>query len=136
MDAGIKQEPGAGIPLDPPAPQVIRKPFPVDVDETLILEHPEKYPGRAKVEITCYGRTATWAVHEENVEMLKKFVTLGYTAIVWSRTDAVWATAVVKALGLESFVSFVGDKALFYMDDLGADSWMERVWREPGEGEE
>ena len=52
--------------------------------------------------------------------------------IVWSRSGVEWATAVVRALGLDSYVHQVMSKPVVYFDDCPVDTWMkDRVYIKP-----
>lgn len=117
--------------------QEIKKPAIFDVDDTLILWDKSAYPNAPTVTVS-FGKhkDTVLAVHEKNVNLLKKFSRLGYQIMVFSQTGADWAKCIIDALGIEQFVDYYGTKPMFYIDDKGADSWMQRVWRDPVTGKE
>jgi len=103
------------------APRMLPKPVVVDVDDTLILWDLSELPEGVKlIEVDFSGYISKLGIHQKNVNLVKKFAKLGYTVIVWSKTGGDWAQAIVKALKLEQYVSYVGDKPLFYIDDMDA----------------
>jgi hydroxymethylpyrimidine pyrophosphatase-like HAD family hydrolase len=92
-----------------------------DVDDTLIFwDNKCMRPFDGAVEITCpHDGMKTWhRVHERHVGFLKKQKAKGYAVIVWSASGTKWAEAVVKKLGLESYVDFVMSKPIKWVDDL------------------
>lgn len=107
--------------------------FDVDVDDTLILwdrSNPH-YQTLPVVSFPTDAGEATVHVHVKNVATLKKFAKLGYKVYVQSRSGIGHAEAVVKALGLRNYVYCIREKPLFYLDDKAADTWSERIWRDP-----
>ena len=108
----------------------IRNPFYVDVDDTLVCWNISEYDETTFITIEHNGYKTTLMPHEKNINLLKKFAKLGYTVIVHSQSGMEWAEVVVKSLGLEEYVSGIGDKPKYYMDDLPASAWMTRLWRD------
>lgn len=62
--------------------------------------------------------------HKKHIEQLKKHKMRGHTIIVWSAGGWDWASAVVKALGLENFVDLVISKPTWAYDDLQPSEFM------------
>lgn len=108
----------------------------VDCDDTLVLWDRSEYPDLKPVEVTCYGQTSALHAHDKNVNLVRKFHKLGYTIIIWSQTGSEWAEAVGRALGLDECVYSYMTKPMYYLDDLPADSWMKKIWRDPRGGHE
>lgn len=106
-----------------------------DVDDTLVMWNstPEELETRG-VDFTCPGSLVTidedgeqgfapeWKTrllpHRKHIEQLKKHKLRGHTVVVWSAGGYDWAAAVVKALGLETFVDLVISKPTWAYDDL------------------
>lgn len=95
-----------------------------DVDDTLIIHDKSKYPAELHISISCNGRVFIGVPHKKNLLMLEKFFNLGYEIIVWSRTGASWARAVVERLKIGHIVSHCLTKPDFIMDDRDAAYWM------------
>ena len=112
------------------------KPFFSDVDDTLILWDLSKYPDGERVTVEFAGYKTELVRHQKNINLLEKFARLGYTVIVYSRTGADWARAIVEALELQDFVHVYMDKPMFMMDDQEVSEWCApAIWRDP-KGEE
>lgn len=106
-----------------------------DVDDTLVSWNasPEDLEARG-VDFTCPGSMhdidndgnpvycPPWKElllpHRKHIEQLKKHKMRGHTVVVWSAGGYDWAAAVVKALGLESYVDLVISKPIWTYDDL------------------
>lgn len=108
--------------------------FDVDVDDTLILWD-RSNPAYKHLPVVTIPLPliddAVVHVHIKNVATVKKFAKLGYRVYVQSRSGIAWAEAVVKALNLSPYVYAIREKPLFYLDDMSADDWMKRIWRDP-----
>jgi len=110
-------------------------PFPVDVDDTLILYEP--IAGQEEDYILVkdpYEEDTNIRVwpHKAHIKLLKDKKSRRSKIIVWSQSGFEWAAAVVKALELEAYVDFVMTKPHAYMDDLPATEWMgARVYLPP-----
>ena len=119
---------------------IIKKPFLVDVDDTLILWDISKYkddlPDEDMIHFQYGGNDLYAYKHQKNINTVIKLYKMGYHIIVQSQTGWEYAQAVVDALGLSNIVSDVGDKPSFYLDDLSANAWMKRTYRDPITGEE
>jgi hydroxymethylpyrimidine pyrophosphatase-like HAD family hydrolase len=94
----------------------------IDVDDTLIFWDENSYgesSDEARVPIVDPndGMTTNHTVHFRHVQFLKKQYHKGFTVIVWSASGAKWAGAVVKALGLEKYVTACLTKPCKYVDD-------------------
>jgi hydroxymethylpyrimidine pyrophosphatase-like HAD family hydrolase len=112
-----------------------------DVDDTLVMWNatPDELEARG-VDFTCPGALVTidedgtegfapeWKQrllpHRKHIEQLKKHKQRGHTVIVWSAGGYDWAAAVVKALGLETYVDLVISKPTWFYDDLTPDEFM------------
>lgn len=106
-----------------------------DVDDTLVMWNatPEQLEQRG-VDFECPGSLVdidndgnesfapAWKTrllpHRYHIEQLKKHKMRGHTIVVWSAGGWDWAAAVIKALGLESFVDLVISKPTWAYDDL------------------
>jgi phosphoserine phosphatase len=53
-----------------------------------------------------------------NIDLLRDMHARGRTIVVWSAAGWQWAEAVIKALALESYVHYVIEKPIAYVDDL------------------
>lgn len=93
----------------------------VDIDNTLIsweragesMPHPECKP----IEIEFDGRSGVYWVFPFNVESLITHHMKGHAIVVWSGSGHEWAEAVVKALKLEDYVTYVMAKPRWLLDD-------------------
>jgi len=109
----------------------------VDVDDTLVLWNISEFPVERRITVDFKNGPVDLVPHEKNINTLLKFWKLGYTINVWSASGWEWAETIVKALGLESIVTNVGSKPLYYFDDKPCESWMgPRVYRDPKTGTE
>lgn len=104
-----------------------------DVDDTLVMWNstPEELEQRG-VDFECPGslvliddelkESPSWKTrllpHRFHIEQLKKHKMRGHTIIVWSAGGWDWAAAVVKALGLETYVDLCISKPTWAYDDL------------------
>lgn len=61
---------------------------------------------------------------KEHINQLKEHKRRGHVVVVWSAGGSEWAAAVVKAVGLESYVDVVISKPSWYIDDLPANEFM------------
>lgn len=93
-----------------------------DCDDTLINYNAPFTEGHVVVE--CKNRTCLVNVLHDTVRELKRHYNQGQTICVWSGAGYQWAEAVVKALGLESYVHFVMNKPTYYYDDMPCETWM------------
>ena len=84
-----------------------------DVDETLVMWEGTGY-----------------RVNYTHVTSLKHHFLRGHFVIIWSAGGVKWAQRVVKELELEPFVNLVMSKKRWYYDDMPADKWMTRVYKE------
>lgn len=106
----------------------------IDVDSTLVFatgEWPEETEESSRL-ITVGGRE--WLVHEPHVNAILDFAARGHNVVVWSQGGAAWASAVVRALGLEQQVVACLPKPDWIFDDKPVDSWIEpsrRYYKSP-----
>lgn len=116
----------------------IKRPFYVDVDDTLILWNISEYQDRRGEfqTLTLNGYPTEILPHRFNINLVKKFAKMGYMVIVHSQSGIEHARSVVLQLGLEDYVSAVGDKPTFMLDDKGVSGWAAQIWRHPTTGEE
>lgn len=108
-----------------------------DVDDTLIMwERPNSYTDQdSLILVGDDGHfVAVWP-NKKEIESLKAAKVRGHYVRVASQGGQDWAELVVKALGLENYVDSVECKPKWYHDDLPADTWMKRFWKNPNEGE-
>ena len=87
-----------------------------DIDDTLIMWD-ENLKGNT-VCINCDGHLSHMVRSEGNIEELKRHGSRGIDVIVWSKGGYRWAERVVKALGLEKYVSAIMSKPICYYDDI------------------
>lgn len=104
--------------------------LPVDVDGTLIIWRKAEWNDRTIAFINPHtGKSHTVVVHKPNVQLLIERASRGAIIWVWSKSGEAKATAIIKALQLQEYVSFVSDKPFAFMDDEPCSVWMgERVW--------
>lgn len=93
-----------------------------DVDDTLIMWDEYSHSSNAPddyVKVVCPhdGHATFHKVHERHVKFLKKQHAKGFSVVVWSASGTGWASAVVKALGIEAYVDFAMSKPTKYVDD-------------------
>ncbi len=98
---------------------------PFDVDGTLI----EPYRGNGIDSIGVEdplqpGKYLLMVPNYNNIRLLKEEYHRGHEILVWSRGGSEWAVSVIKALGLEQYVSDVYTKPLVYFDDLDIKEWL------------
>jgi phosphoglycolate phosphatase-like HAD superfamily hydrolase len=90
-----------------------------DVDDTLVLWNTDKTEGQ--LFHNPYDNSYTHLKpHKRHIELLKQYKGRGFHVRVWSAGGWQWAEAVVKTLGLESFVDSIETKPAKYIDDLEA----------------
>lgn len=103
-----------------------------DVDETLVFwGHPEHEDDETiEVQDPYYpSKTVKLVKHQRNIEFLIRKSGQGQDIIVWSAGGSAWAETIVKALGLEEYVTLVMSKPSMYVDDLDVSHWgMSRVY--------
>lgn len=104
-----------------------------DVDDTLVLWTDKPNPDTdVKVTDPYDGKNVYVRAHKPHIKLLKNHSERGATVFVWSQNGFAWAEAVVKALELESYVSFILTKPRAYVDDLPVSEWLtERIYIKP-----
>jgi hypothetical protein len=107
----------------------------VDCDDTLILWDVSAYVFAPKVSIEYAGHKSELAIHQKNVNLVRKMAKLGHPIVVWSATGADWAKKVAEAVGLDDIVVGYLTKPKYIIDDLDAANWTTRIWRHPLTGE-
>lgn len=99
-----------------------------DVDDTLVMWGYNNGDKDA-VEIVCDGYSQFLQPHKKHIEQLKAHRARGHTTIVWSQGGSEWASAVVRALNLESYVDLVIEKPQWLYDDSEPQAYMpQRKW--------
>jgi FMN phosphatase YigB (HAD superfamily) len=112
-----------------------------DVDDTLILwdsynhrsdpnfdsisltPH-ENLKGRIIVEDPYMpGHMMSFRPHVAHCHILIRNKNQGRTIVVWSAAGHAWASTVVKALGLEEYVSLIMEKPKIIVDDTPFENW-------------
>lgn len=88
-----------------------------DIDETLVMEHPEDYPGAEIIQLNYYGHKRLRAIHKEQVELLKAYKKRGYYIRAHSNNGWQWVKEVVDKLELQDFVNEIECKATKRVDD-------------------
>lgn len=95
-----------------------------DVDDTILMWNNVDYrwPGEDKVELQDpYDKSIVYLKpHNQNINLMKKYKTQGYTVIVWSAGGYLWAEEAVNKLKINNLVDLVMSKPLKYVDDLKA----------------
>lgn len=105
-----------------------------DVDDTLVMHDVSKYPGQETVGIDdpITGKKIHLVINKPMVRLVKEEIRRGRQVFVWSRGGYEWATAVVTALGLDTYPIIVMDKPLVYFDDKDCQEWLnDRVYLLP-----
>lgn len=97
----------------------------VDCDDTLVMWGKAK-EGEKVIAITNPhdGTQDYLRPHQGHIRVLKDRKARGSYIVVWSAGGFAWANAVVKALGLESYVDLIMTKPHMYIDDKKADAIM------------
>lgn len=94
-----------------------------DVDDT--LAYWDKIPINSRViEFEFKGRLLKRAVIQKHVTELILQKEAGTSIIVWSKSGASWAAAIVTALGLEDYVDVATSKPDRIYDDKDPSEWM------------
>lgn len=107
-------------------------PVAIDIDETLVLRYPKKYPHLPTMVFNYYGMPKELAIHEEHVALLKSYKKRGFFIRVWSNNGDAWAVEVIEKLGLADFVDSIENKNVKFVDDLKADKVLgSRVYIKP-----
>lgn len=111
----------------------------VDVDDTLIIWDPEKYPHTENdlIWIEDYNRSLPFLPHKKNIDFIQKLKLQGYGIVIWSAAGGDWAETVVKALHLQDLPDVIMSKPEFAVDDLlSAKGIIKQViWLDPVTGE-
>ena len=102
--------------------------IPTDIDETLIMHDITNASNDALIVeiIDPYAPNTRiqMRVNEPMVKILKDEKVRGSYIIAWSKAGYQWAEAVIRALGLESFVDLIMTKPIAYMDDTPVEHWL------------
>jgi len=102
-----------------------------DVDDTIVMwsdrftqPHTNNAGTIQSIEITDPYNKVTYNLipHLKHIDLIKKMKGRGYYIRIWSAGGVKWAEAVIKKLGLESFVDSIETKPLKYVDDLTSPS--------------
>lgn len=107
-----------------------KTPILFDVDDTLVIWDRNAHLSDLIKCIDPYSQEELYLnPHKHHIRLLKEKHTRGDLIVVWSAGGALWAEAVVKALGLENYVDLVLDKPKSYVDDLDVNDWLkERIY--------
>lgn len=101
-----------------------------DVDSTLVTHDQLEVGGTAgDIEIVCpYTQLPVDCTPLlGNIRLLKEKAGRGSTVVVWSQGGALWAEAVIKALGLEDCVTLCITKPTGIVDDLSPVLWLPKT---------
>ena len=99
----------------------------IDCDETLCLFAPTQY------QLDKYGidfpNPTTGEMDKvvpckENIEQLKRHALRGNSVVVWTAAGCAFAVALVKALGIEKYVTACVSKPTFLLDDKDPSEFM------------
>lgn len=118
---------------------IIKNPFYIDVDDTLIMWDLSKYQDTHRADfitIGIHGYESIVLPNQKNINLLVKFAKLGYDIIVHSQTGWEHAKEVVEKLNLTEYVDYYGDKPKYILDDIPPSGWTQRLWRDPITGKE
>ncbi len=93
-----------------------------DVDFTLVSPVPEGFESEQGVIYLPLSHPnakhkAWFRLHQETVNRMKLHAVQGHNVIVWSGAGSGWAEVVVKAAGLEEFVTAIEPKGFVAYDD-------------------
>lgn len=103
----------------------------VDTDDTIGMWNLSDYPAKGRVYVSCYNHITTIVPNQKNINLVKKFIKLGYGIVAWSATGAEWAKAVFTAVGLDEYVTIYLTKPRYYLDDVECTEWMgQRIYRD------
>lgn len=104
-----------------------------DVDDTLVMWEP--FEGSNALELHHDGYVSIVYPNEREIKSLKEAKIRGHYVRVNSQGGQDWAELVVQALNLERYVDSIECKPKWYHDDLPADTWMKRFYKEPVKGD-
>lgn len=94
-----------------------------DVDDTLIMWKGAEHETTIYFKDPYLGTCLKVWPNQSNINLLKEKATRGYTVIVWSAGGYQHAEAVIKTLGLASYVDFIMSKPTAYVDDKPVEHW-------------
>lgn len=97
-----------------------------DVDETLVFWKTDQDSTDIVIQaVDPYmgGQYVKLVPHQRHIDLLKRNHGQGRTIVVWSAGGVYWAESVVRALGLESYVSLILTKPKAYVDDKKMEDW-------------
>ena len=106
----------------------------IDVDDTLVMHvDPDTIKG---VKVQVYDSVGEGFITVEAnlpmIRLLKEEKHRGAYIVVWSRGGYEWASNVIRALELVSYVDEVMSKPMVYFDDKSIAEWLPyRVWLPP-----
>lgn len=111
----------------------------VDVDDTLILWSPEKYPHEEKdlIILEDDGKIFKFLPHFKNIEFIQTLKLQGYGIVVWSASGPDWCERIIKVLKLETLPHVIMGKPELAIDDLLDAKRIIKsvVWIDPKTGE-
>lgn len=97
----------------------------VDIDGTLVKRVHNKEESRVKITNPYDKKTYMYAIHDENIELLRMYKGRGFYIKAWSANGSGHAATVVRALGLgdqggDGTVDECETKPMKHMDDRTA----------------
>lgn len=105
-----------------------------DTDDTLVLwTKPKAKTKKLLILDPSANKYRTVWSHEKHIAILKLIREHGDIVVVWSAAGASWARAVVKALGLEPYVTYCLQKPDTIYDDEPTSKWLslDPKWKTP-----
>lgn len=110
----------------------------VDIDDSILLWNPEKYPHNSNdiIILEHDGRMHKFLPHFNNIEFIRKLKLQGYGIIYWSAAGNDWAEKIVDILELMDTADVILSKPEFAIDDLlDARKIIKQViWLDPVDG--
>ncbi len=97
-----------------------------DCDDTLVTTADDEGPNTIWLNVPGTTHRGLFRVIQSHVNALKAHKIRGHQVVVWSQGGSDWAEAVVKGLGLESYVDLIVPKPHWFFDDLKPEEFMDR----------
>ncbi len=99
----------------------------IDIDDTLVSLH--YIEGITPIYVEFHDEQIPVYPRAENIQFVKDCALRGFYLRVHSQGGHEWAERVVRLLGLEKMIHSVETKPKWYLDDLDANAWMDRVYK-------